>query len=81
MEKHSIQDTLLRWIAKLSFGSEKYAVRVEAEGRRLGNQSREGISLQGKNESFMTTQIAVAVASFLYDGTVPKGIYHIDELF
>ncbi|WP_438351021.1 saccharopine dehydrogenase family protein [Paenibacillus sp. FA6] len=79
-----IRNVIVQGFGKLHFGVDKFAVKVEARGRKGGKGGKEAIVeclLQGKDQSKMTAKVAVAVADALYREVFKHGVYHIDQLF
>lgn len=76
-----IRNAIVKGFGKLHFGVDKFAVKVEARGRRGGKEAIVECLLQGKDQSKMTAKVAVAVADALYREEFKHGVYHIDQLF
>ncbi|WP_337100638.1 saccharopine dehydrogenase family protein [Paenibacillus sp. YIM B09110] len=70
------------WLfGRLRFGTDIFAVKIDAWGKRGKKTMRIESLLQGNNEADMTAQIAASVATILYGTELPPGVYHIDQLF
>lgn len=76
-----VRNTTIGCLGKLRFGGEKFAIKVDAQGRRGNENARVECLLDGKNQSNMTAKVAVAVADDIYRSTFPFGVYHIEQLF
>ncbi|UQZ36174.1 saccharopine dehydrogenase [Paenibacillus sp. PK3_47] len=67
--------------SRLKFGSEQYAVKVDAYGVRQGTAVLTEWGIQGYNEAAVTARVAAGVALSMCSGTFAPGIYHIEQLF
>jgi saccharopine dehydrogenase (NAD+, L-lysine-forming) len=65
----------------LRIGSARYAVKVTGYGSKVGVAAKMEYGLQGTEEAEITAQTAIAVAKAVYSANLPKGIYHIEQLF
>ena len=65
----------------LRFGSDQFALKVEATGRKNGNEIKLGPTAYGVNEAHATGLVAAQVAHRLYSGIHPAGVFHIEQLF
>lgn len=67
---------------KLRFGSERFAVKVDAYGYKDGSRMLGEYSIQGINESKITAKTAAAVAEAVYSAAeLPTGVFHLEQLF
>ncbi|MFF2015520.1 saccharopine dehydrogenase family protein [Paenibacillus sp. NPDC058177] len=66
---------------KLRYGSDQFAIKVDAYGTKNGLPFTAEYGLQGSNEARTTARTAAAVAGAIYDAILPPGIFHIEELF
>ncbi|AJS60446.1 saccharopine dehydrogenase family protein [Paenibacillus sp. IHBB 10380] len=67
---------------KLRFGSERFAVKVDAYGYKDGSHMIGEYCIQGTNESKITAKTAAAVAEAVYSATeLPTGVFHLEQLF
>ncbi|OPH51359.1 saccharopine dehydrogenase [Paenibacillus ferrarius] len=76
-----LRNATVRGFGKLHFGVDKFAVKVEAQGEREGNEATVSCLLHGRDQSQMTARVAASVADALCSHTFPHGVYHIDQLF
>ncbi|MFF2907881.1 saccharopine dehydrogenase family protein [Paenibacillus sp. NPDC057934] len=67
--------------SKLRYGSDQYAIKVDACGTKNGLPYVAEYGIQGRNEARITARTAAAVAGAIYSATLPPGIFHIEELF
>jgi saccharopine dehydrogenase-like NADP-dependent oxidoreductase len=72
---------LSQFLTRYKKGSALFAVKVEASGTLKGHHSKRSALVVGENESLITAKVAVAAGRFLYEGLLPPGTYHSDELF
>lgn len=68
-------------LTHLKFGSDGFALKIEAAGKADGQEAMVEVSLHGRVESAYTARVAGAVAAELYRSVQPTGVYHIEELF
>jgi saccharopine dehydrogenase (NAD+, L-lysine-forming) len=67
---------------KLRFGTEQFAVKVEASGEFDGAPAVAGYGISGVREAGFTADFAAAVAEALYaGGEWPEGVFHTEQLF
>jgi len=62
-------------------GSDKFALKVEASGRKAGINLKTEVFFSGRIEADMTAKAAAAVTKELYSSVYPYGVYHINEIF
>jgi len=75
------KDIFIRGLRNMRFGSDQFALKVEAKGRKNGAEAKFSSTVRGAGEARMTGLVAAQVAHLLYTGTYPSGIFHIDQLF
>lgn len=63
------------------FGSDSFAVRVEAVGCRNGEPVRVECQVSGRREADITAKVAAATAAAVYTSAYPRGVFHIEQLF
>ncbi len=67
---------------KLRFGTEQFAVKVEASGEVEGAHAIAGFGAAGVREAEFTASFAASVAEAIYDGgSWPEGVFHTEQLF
>jgi saccharopine dehydrogenase (NAD+, L-lysine-forming) len=84
--KRLLRNTRMRnaavWsFGKLRYGSEQFAIKVDAYGSKNGSRMTSEWGIQGEHEARITARVAAAVAGAMYGAAVPPGIFHIEELF
>lgn len=65
---------------KLRFGTDKFALKIDAWGSRNGNNAKIESILQGRNQSEMTALVTVFAADTLYSSDFLPGVYHLEQL-
>ncbi|MNI54315.1 hypothetical protein D3C73_1092050 [compost metagenome] len=76
-----IRNLMVSSMSKLRFGSDRYAVKVDAYGQKGGLDASVHYFLQGTNESKITAITAAAVADAVYCVELPAGVHHVEQLF
>ncbi|WP_033166502.1 saccharopine dehydrogenase NADP-binding domain-containing protein [Clostridium sp. KNHs205] len=76
-----IYNGMVKLISGFKMGSDKFALKVEASGRKAGNNIKTEVFFSGRIEADMTAKAAAAVTKELYTFDYPYGIFHINELF
>ncbi|MFC3747201.1 saccharopine dehydrogenase family protein [Paenibacillus sp. GCM10012306] len=66
---------------KLRYGSDQFAIKVDAYGTKNGLPYTTEYGLQGENEAQITARVAASVAGAIYSAALPPGVFHIEELF
>lgn len=68
-------------ISGFKMGSDKFALKIEAIGRKAGVKVKTEVFFSGRVEADMTAKAAAAVTKELYNTNRPHGVFHINELF
>lgn len=76
-----IRTAAVRVFGSMRFGSDAFALKVEASGILDGKPVIAECLLHGSNESAMTAKAAAAAAASLYRAARDPGVYHIEQLF
>ncbi|NOU96873.1 saccharopine dehydrogenase [Paenibacillus sp. LMG 31456] len=76
-----IRNTIVQLFGKMRFGTELFAVKIDAWGKKNQENVMVECFLQGKNEAVITAKVASALANIVYRSSSPHGVYHIDQLF
>lgn len=76
-----LQNLLVKIFQTFQFGSDKFAIEVDAQGIVDGNLSRYEPSIRGQKEGMITGLVAAKVAEHLYTSSLPSGVFHIEQLF
>ncbi|WP_342563834.1 saccharopine dehydrogenase NADP-binding domain-containing protein [Paenibacillus sp. FSL R7-0345] len=67
---------------RIRWGSEQYAVKVEASGLKNGAAARSEYVIRGLKEATITARVAAIVAGTIYlEGHSKPGIHHLEQLF
>jgi len=74
-------DFFVKLTKNLRFGSNQFALKVDAVGRRNGGEIKVSSAVRGADEAHMTGLVAAEVAHRLYSGKYPAGVFHIEQLF
>lgn len=81
LQNQNVRHMTEKAMTTLAFGSDKYALKVEAVGKKAGKVVKSELLIQGRKEAEITGLVAAAAARNLYEGEYPKGVYHIEQLF
>ncbi|MFF2885726.1 saccharopine dehydrogenase family protein [Paenibacillus sp. NPDC057967] len=81
LAKDGIKAALADSFDRFSFGSDRYAVRVDTLGTKGGERVCSSALLTGREEGAVTSAAAAATAQLLYTGEPPSGVYHSEEIF
>lgn len=77
LEKKRVRALVLALFQKIKIGQPTYQIKIDA----YKEAQHVGLFLKGKNEAKITADMAIATSILLLEGSYPKGIYQIDELF
>ena len=66
---------------KLRVGSARYAVKIAGYGKKAGADAVVEFGIQGVKEAEVTAKTAIAVVERMYGSKLPRGVYHIEQLF
>ncbi|WP_409340702.1 saccharopine dehydrogenase family protein [Paenibacillus sp. MBLB4367] len=75
------RQAVIRSFGLLSFGDDRYAVKVDAKGRRGSEEIEAELTVHGHHEADMTAKIAAHISDTVYRSELPFGVYHIEQLF
>lgn len=81
LERKWAKGLFIQVLKNLRFGSDQFALKVEATGKKNGDTTKIGATIRGAGEAHMTALVAVQVAQRLYSGSYPAGLFHIEQLF
>ncbi|BCJ94307.1 hypothetical protein acsn021_18760 [Anaerocolumna cellulosilytica] len=81
LKNQTVRHIVEKAMENLPFGTDKYALKVEAAGKLNGKSVKSELLIEGQKEAEITGIVAAASARYLYEGDYPKGIYHIEQLF
>ncbi|MGO4546562.1 saccharopine dehydrogenase family protein [Paenibacillus sp. 2TAB23] len=81
LRRGGLRKLAIQAFGKLKFGSEGYAVKIAGYGKLAGADTVAEYGIQGEREADVTAAVAAAAAKEMYEGSMPKGIFHIEQLF
>lgn len=76
----AVRRAVVALFGKLRFGSEMFAVSIDAYGLKDQLKTTIQYRLQGKQEAAFTAQVAAAVAARVYRNELPYGVYHTEQV-
>lgn len=76
-----IRNAAVRAIMNIKIGSDDVAIRVDANGRLHGKDSKVECLLVGRDQSRLTAKVAITVAEAVYNGDLPSGEFHIEQVY
>ncbi|WP_138754773.1 saccharopine dehydrogenase family protein [Paenibacillus sinopodophylli] len=76
-----IRELAIQSFGKLRIGSEGYAVKIAGYGKQGEMDTIVEFGLQGEKEADITAGVAAAAAMAMYESELPKGIFHVEQLF
>lgn len=77
----SFRQLVIQSFGKLRYGSARYAIKVAGYGNIAGAAAVAEFGLQGVKEAEITAKTATAVVKGVYGSKLPRGVYHIEQLF
>lgn len=75
-----IRNSVVYGFGKLRFGTDRYAVKIDARGRKNNGNMQIECVLQGRNEAQITAKTAASLAKIVYESELPYCVYHIEQL-
>lgn len=81
LRNRTVRNLAVKALSRISFGSEGYAVKVDAYGSLDGKPAKIEYGITGVHEAAITAVTAAGVALRLYESAPEPGIYHIEQLF
>jgi saccharopine dehydrogenase-like NADP-dependent oxidoreductase len=81
LKNERIKEIFIRSFERLHFGSDQFALKVEASGRKNHDEILACSIIRGVGEARMTGLVATQMARCLYMEDYPSGVFHIDQLF
>ncbi|MED1781062.1 saccharopine dehydrogenase NADP-binding domain-containing protein [Brevibacillus fortis] len=76
-----VREATMEAFGRWKMGDDRFAIKVEARGKRGYDESTVECLLSGRDQSKMTAMVAAAVAKSLYEEAFPPGVHHIEQLF
>jgi len=81
LSRKRTRDFAVKLLKTLRFGSDQFVLKVEASGRKKGEDMRIDTAIRGAGEAHQTGLVAAEVAHRLYSDGCPAGVFHIEQLF
>jgi saccharopine dehydrogenase-like NADP-dependent oxidoreductase len=81
LRSRTCRNFAVRAFGKFRFGSERFAVKVDAYGVKDGRTVQAEYAIEGMHEAAITAATAAGVVLNLYDASLTPGVYHIEQLF
>lgn len=81
LRNRTLRNLAVQAFTRFRFGSERYAVKVDAYGTKDGRPASREYGITGVHEASITAQAAAGVALRLYESAPSPGVYHIEQLF
>ncbi|HEY5730861.1 MAG TPA: saccharopine dehydrogenase NADP-binding domain-containing protein [Anaerolineales bacterium] len=75
------RDLAVKFLKNMHFGTDQFVLKVEASGRKKGEDMRIDTTIRGTGEAHQTGLVAAEVARRLYSDGGPVGVFHIEQLF
>lgn len=76
-----IRSIVVKAFEKMSYGSDRYALKVDVTGRMDRENKLMQLYVQGRVESSVTASMAAATVDLVYRANLPVGVYHSEQLF
>ncbi|QJD88284.1 saccharopine dehydrogenase family protein [Cohnella herbarum] len=76
-----VRSAAVQLFGRMKFGTEIFAVKIDAWGKRDHEHVKVESFLQGTSEAEITAKVAAFVAERAYRAELPHGVYHIEQLF
>lgn len=76
-----LRNLTVKLFEKMKFGSNQFAVKVDAYGRKNDQNINVECFLDGTIEAEITAKVASSIALSVYSQSFPAGVYHIEQLF
>ncbi|WP_244310627.1 hypothetical protein [Paenibacillus ottowii] len=77
----AVREVVVRSFAKVHFGGNAIAVKVDAQGTLIGKETSVECRLRGHHQSNLTAKAAVFAALALYRSELPDGVFHMEQVF
>ena len=81
LRSRSLRNLLVKMFQTFQFGSDKFVIKVEAQGIVDGKLAWYEPSIRGQKEGIITGLVAAKVAEHLCTSLLPSGVFHIEQLF
>ncbi len=76
-----VEDAIVKMSTAVQFGSEKFAVQVEARGDKDGRVQTETYTITGDGQGRATALVAAQTVEQLLAGAFSSGVFHSEQLF
>ena len=76
-----IEDMVVKFSTGVQYGTEKFAVQVEAQGEKGGRHQIQTVAVTGNGQSRATGLVTAQVVEQLLSEDFPPGIFHSEQLF
>lgn len=81
LHQPKVREAVMEAFGRWKMGDDRFAIKVEARGKRGTNEATVECLLFGRDQSNMTAMVAAAVAKSLYEEAFPPGVHHMEQLF
>lgn len=81
LRRRRVGDFAVKLLKNMHFGTDQFVLKVEASGRKKGEDMRIDAAIRGAGEAHQTGLVAAEVARRLYSDGCPAGVFHIEQLF
>lgn len=81
LKRPRIRRAAVAAFGRFRFGSERYAIKIDARGQKNGRPAVCEYGIQGSREADITAKTAAAAAKAVYTAALPPGIFHMEQLF
>ncbi|MEF3302925.1 saccharopine dehydrogenase family protein [Paenibacillus sp. GYB003] len=76
-----IRDAVIDGFSSVRIGEPRFALKVDAIGTVRNKDALAECFLHGTHEADVTAKVAAAAADMLYGSDLPRGVFHIDQLY
>ncbi|OPA75258.1 saccharopine dehydrogenase [Paenibacillus selenitireducens] len=80
LNNNGMRKLAVQLFGQLKLGTDQYALKVDAWGRKSHKKVRSELFLHGNNEARITALTAAAVANIVYEKSLRQGVFHIEQL-
>ncbi|MFF0831193.1 hypothetical protein ACFYU8_30730 [Brevibacillus sp. NPDC003359] len=81
LHQPKVRKATIEAFGRWKMGDDRFAIKVEARGKRGYGEATVECLLYGRDQSKMTAMMASAVAKSLYEEAFPPGVHHMEQLF
>ncbi|MCR8657464.1 saccharopine dehydrogenase NADP-binding domain-containing protein [Paenibacillus endoradicis] len=76
-----LRNMTVKMFEKMKFGSDRFAVKIDAFGKKNDKHMLVECFFDGRIEAEITAKVACSIAHSLYSRSFPTGVFHIEQLF